>query len=70
MKAKPGDQIRVKGHHVGQPERRGRIVEVRGVDGGPPYLVRWDGADHDALVFPGGDAVIEEPDTASAVAMS
>jgi hypothetical protein len=33
-------------------------VEVRGDNGGPPYLVRYpDG--HEGLVFPGPDCVIE-----------
>ena len=30
-------------------------LEVRGADGGPPYVVRWaDG--HEGLVYPGDDA--------------
>jgi hypothetical protein len=34
------------------------IVEVRGSEGGPPYLVRYaDG--HEAVIFPGPDAVVE-----------
>ena len=39
MKAQVGELI-VKGLHVGNPDRRGVITEVRGKDGGPPYLVR------------------------------
>jgi hypothetical protein len=34
------------------------IVEVRGADGGPPYLVRYEDG-HEAVVFPGPDAVVE-----------
>ncbi|MFY9712108.1 MAG: DUF1918 domain-containing protein [Microbacterium sp.] len=31
------------------------MLDVRGEDGAPPYLVRWtDG--HEALVYPGTDA--------------
>jgi len=59
MRAQAGDQIRVKGHHVGEPERCGRVLEVRGPDGGPPFLVRWDDSGHEVLFFPGSDTVIE-----------
>ena len=61
MHAEPGDQIRVKGHHVGDHERCGEVLEVRGTDGGPPLLVRWDDTGHEVLYFPGTDAVIEHP---------
>jgi len=43
---------------VGQSDRIGEIVEVRGAGGEPPYLVRFDDG-HTSLVFPGPDAVIE-----------
>jgi hypothetical protein len=43
---------------VGQSERVGEIVEVRGAGGEPPYLVRFDDG-HTSLVFAGPDAVIE-----------
>ncbi|GAA2414269.1 DUF1918 domain-containing protein [Actinomadura vinacea] len=46
------------GNAVGQPDRSGEIIEVRGSSGGPPYLVRFDD-DHTGLVFPGPDAVVE-----------
>jgi hypothetical protein len=45
---------------VGQPERTGEIVEVRGAGGEPPYMVRFDDG-HMSLVFPGPDAIIEHP---------
>jgi hypothetical protein len=65
MRAQPGEQIRVRGHHHGEPDRCGLVVEVRGPDGTPPFVVRWDDAGHEVLFFPGPDAVIEhidEPD--------
>jgi hypothetical protein len=34
------------------------VLEVRGSDGGPPFLVRWSDTGHEALVFPGPDAEI------------
>ena len=60
MRAAVGDRFHVRGNIVGQPERSGEIVEVRGAGGEPPYLVRFDDG-HTSLVFPGPDAVIEHP---------
>ncbi|HEY7260214.1 MAG TPA: DUF1918 domain-containing protein [Trebonia sp.] len=58
MKARVGDELIVKGQHVGDADRRGVIVEVRGADGGPPYLVRWaDG--HESSFFPSAGTVVE-----------
>jgi hypothetical protein len=58
MRATVGDQLHVHGRTVGEHDHLGKIVEVRGSDGEPPYLVRYpDG--HESLVFPGPDAVIE-----------
>ena len=44
MKAQVGDELVVKGRHVGDQDRIGVIIEVRGKVGGPPYLgavERW-----------------------------
>ena len=60
MQAAVGDRFHVRGNAVGQPERVGEIVEVRGAGGEPPYLVRFDDG-HTRLLFPGPDAVIEHP---------
>jgi hypothetical protein len=58
MQAAVGDRLHVHGKHVGNPDQLGEIIEVRGTDGAPPYLVRYpDG--HEALVFPGPDCVVE-----------
>ncbi len=43
---------------VGVKDRLGEIVEVRGDNGGPPYLVRF-GDGHTSLIYPGPDCVIE-----------
>lgn len=64
MHAAPGDQLRVKGHHVGDSDRCGEILEVRGPDGTAPFLIRWDDTGHVALFFPGTDSVIEHCSTA------
>jgi hypothetical protein len=58
MQAAVGDRIIIKGHRVGEPDRDGRILEVRGADGGPPYLVQWEEDGHEGLFFPGIDAEI------------
>ena len=57
MRADVHDHITVPGHKVGEGERECEILEVRGDDGRPPYLVRWvDG--HESLYFPGSDATV------------
>jgi len=62
MRATIGDRIVVRGHRVGEPERNAEILEVRGEDGGPPYLVRWAEDEHESLFFPGSDAFIQHPE--------
>ena len=57
MKALVGDRIEVRGAHVGEGSREGDVVEVRGADGEPPYLVRWSNG-HEGFFFPGLDASI------------
>ncbi|HEY6276842.1 MAG TPA: DUF1918 domain-containing protein [Streptosporangiaceae bacterium] len=58
MQAVVGDRLHIRGHTVGDPDRMGEIVEVKGQAGAPPYLVRFDDG-RTLLVFPGPDAVIE-----------
>jgi uncharacterized protein DUF1918 len=57
LKATPGDELVVKGHHIGQPEREGEILEVLGEDGSPPYEVRWDDGNVTRL-YPSSDAYV------------
>ena len=59
MQARVGDRIVIRGHRVGEPIRDGEILEVRGPDGGPPSIVRWEDTGHETLFFPGSDALIE-----------
>lgn len=54
MRANVGDLLIVHTHAVGLRERSGEIIEVRGQDGAPPYVVRFDDG-HESLVFPGPD---------------
>lgn len=57
MRATVGDRLVVRGHHVGEPDRDAEILEVRGEDGQPPYLVRWDDG-RQSLFFPSSDVVV------------
>ncbi|MDJ0770563.1 MAG: DUF1918 domain-containing protein [Ilumatobacter sp.] len=59
MKAAVGDRLIVRGHRVGEPQREAEVIEVRGDEGGPPYVVRWTENGHEGLFFPGTDAYIE-----------
>jgi hypothetical protein len=59
MHAQVGSHILIRGRAVGAVDRHGEVIEVRGPDGGPPYLVRF-GDGHEILVFPGADCVIDE----------
>lgn len=58
MRAKAGDRLVVAGAHLGDAGRDAEVVEVRGADDGPPFLVRWSDSGHIGLVYPGPDAVI------------
>ena len=57
MRAQIGDVIVLAGERVGQPTRAGQVLEVRGPDGGPPYLVRWNDG-HTGLLYPGPGSVL------------
>jgi hypothetical protein len=59
MRASVGDRIVIRGHRVGEPTRSCEVLEVRGADGGSPYVVRWSDSDHEVLFFPGSDAHVE-----------
>ena len=59
MRASVGDRIVVRGHKVGEHNRDGEVLEVRGDDGAPPYVVRWASDGHESTFYPGTDAVIE-----------
>jgi hypothetical protein len=55
---KPGDQIVVEAHRVGQTHRIGEILDVLGEAEHEHYRVRWeDGAE--TIVYPSNDARIE-----------
>ncbi|HVQ88617.1 MAG TPA: DUF1918 domain-containing protein [Actinomycetes bacterium] len=58
MHASVGEKLVLHANHVGEPDRLGEILEVRGTDGGPPFLVKFDDG-HEGLVFPGPDAEVK-----------
>ena len=58
MHACVGDRIVIRGHHVGEPDRDGEVLEV-GDQGEAPYLVRWEDSGHETLFFPGPDATVQ-----------
>lgn len=59
LTAEVGDRLIIHGHRVGEPERDAEILEVRGPDGGPPFVVRWANDGHESLVYPGSDAYVQ-----------
>jgi hypothetical protein len=62
MHASVGDRIMVRRAHGDAAARDGEVVEVRGADGSPPYLVQWSDIGHAGLYFPSSDAVIHHHD--------
>jgi Domain of unknown function (DUF1918) len=60
MRAEVGDRLHVHGRVVGTHDQTSEIIETRGQDGAPPYLVRHDDG-REVLVFPGSDASVEHP---------
>lgn len=63
-----GDQLVVRSRHLRGYERRGQIVEVHGVDGAPPYVVRWEPDGVRGLFFPGPDVLVRHLGAAPAAA--
>ena len=57
MKAQVGDRIILAGTRVVDPVRDGEVLEVKGSNGGAPYLVRWSDG-HTGLVYPGPGAIM------------
>jgi hypothetical protein len=55
---KRGDVVTVAGHHVGEPQRVGEILDVLGDPGHNRYRVRWDDG-HESIFYPSSDAVIK-----------
>ncbi|HUC27328.1 MAG TPA: DUF1918 domain-containing protein [Streptosporangiaceae bacterium] len=58
MQAAVDDTLTVKAVRKGESDRHGRIIEVHGKDGEPPYLVRWQD-EHESLFFPAAGTVVD-----------
>lgn len=56
MRAHPGDWLVVETSTLDRRSIRGRIEEVTGPDGEPPFTIRWTDDDHVSIFFPGPDA--------------
>lgn len=57
MRAGVGDRIILAGEQVDRPTRDGEVLEVRGQNGAPPYLVKWSDG-HTGLLYPGPGSVL------------
>ncbi|HSJ46058.1 MAG TPA: DUF1918 domain-containing protein [Euzebyales bacterium] len=65
LRARVGDRLVIRRHHVGEPDRDAEILEIRGEDGRPPYVVRWADDGRVGYFLPGSDAFVQhfdEPD--------
>ncbi|MFF2080283.1 DUF1918 domain-containing protein [Kitasatospora sp. NPDC058162] len=58
MHAAVGDQLHIHSRSVGMTDQKGEIIEVRGTDGSPPYVVRFEDG-HQGLIYPGPDCMVE-----------
>lgn len=58
MRAHTGDWLILKGRPKSSAAGRAMVLEAHGPEGSAPFLVRWIESGHQALVFPGPDAVI------------
>jgi hypothetical protein len=58
MHAETGDELVVRGRHVGDEAREGVIIEIHGPKGTPPYLARWQDG-HDSVFVPSSGTLAE-----------
>lgn len=56
-RAEKGDIVEVSGRRVGDPGRKGEILEVLGAAAAPHYLVRWEDG-HESVFYPGEGTTI------------
>ena len=64
MRAAVGDRIHFEGKVVGMHEHTAVVVEARGENGAPPYLVRHENG-HETVVYPGADVWVEHVEHAN-----
>jgi Domain of unknown function (DUF1918) len=59
FRVRPGDRLVIRAHHTGEAEHDGKILEVLGDDGTPPFVVRWEDGGHVSRLYPGTDAYVQ-----------
>jgi hypothetical protein len=59
MQAHKGDRIVIHGQRAGRPDRDGEVLEARGENGEPPFVVRWEDNGHETLFFPGDNTSVQ-----------
>jgi hypothetical protein len=69
MRARPGDRLVLAAPHESGPTRDGEVLETRGPDGGPPYLVRWSDG-QEGLLYPGPGALLRVSPSAGGASSS
>lgn len=57
MRARVGDRIILAAERIDEPTRDGEVLEARGPEGTPPFLVRWSDG-HTALIYPGPGSIL------------
>ncbi len=57
VRVAPGDVVEVSGRRVGDPGRKGEILDVLGEPDHPHYLVRWED-EHESVLYPGEGTTI------------
>lgn len=55
-----GDIVVISGHHVGDHERFGEVLDVLGEAEHVHYRVRWDDGE-ESIFYPSSDATIRRP---------
>ncbi len=58
VQAQVGERLLIHGRKVGAADLVAEILEVKGKDGAPPYLVRYSDG-HETVIYPGPDCVVE-----------
>jgi hypothetical protein len=61
MDARVGDHVVIESAHVGQPRRRGEVVEVLGT-AAVRFRIRWEDG-HESILSPSSDAHVEPAGT-------
>lgn len=57
VRTKVGDVVAIHGHHLGEPERLGEILEILGSADHVHFRVRWDD-NRESIFYPGSDATV------------